>query len=67
MSAAPKYRSDAKGQIAEVKAECVATMRNCIANADSFVLLAEDCECYDEYAQYLTAPELATCFKKARA
>ena len=62
---APKYRADAKGQIAEVKAECVATMRNVIKNSDTFILTAEDCDCYDEYAQYLTAPELAACFKRA--
>ena len=62
---APKYRADAKGQIAEVKAECVATMKNIIKNSDSFILAAEDCDCFDEYAAYLTVPELNACFKKA--
>ena len=65
MESSPKYRADAKGQIAELKAECVATMRNILNTADCFILAAEDCDCYDEYAQYLTGAELVACFKKA--
>jgi len=61
----PKYRADCKGQMKATKDDCVASMRGNIANADCFILLAEDCECYDEYAQYLTTAELSACFKKA--
>lgn len=61
----PKYRDDAKGNIAATKEDCVASMRGNIANSDHFTLAPEDCECYQEYAQYLTEKELAACFKKA--
>lgn len=61
----PKYREDAKGKIPALKAECVDMMRGNIATSDCFTVLPEDCECYDEYSQYLTEKELADCFKKA--
>ena len=62
---APRYRADAKGQIAKIKEECADIMRNQINAAEEFILAAEDCPCYEEYADILTPAELSACFKKA--
>ena len=62
---APRYREDAKGQIATVKAECTDIMRYQVSASEEFILAAEDCPCYAEYADILTAQELTQCFKKA--
>lgn len=66
MRTAPIYRSDIKGQVAEYKRECAECMRNQIATADFFLLLAEDAPAYEEYAVYLTDDELRACFKAAQ-
>lgn len=62
-----KYKADIAGDVAAVKADCVATMRNEIANADIFVLAWEDCEnALREYGELLTEAQLKACFKQAQ-
>ncbi len=64
----PKYRSDVKGQLREVMEDCVALMRGEIREAECFLMSVEDCTtAQKEYGDYLTAAELARCFKRAQA
>lgn len=65
MSKAPRYRADIKGQVADIKRDCLDAMRAGIQHADDFIFTAEDCPCYAEYADYLTARELEQLFQQA--
>ena len=62
----PKYRADAKGNIRGIKADCVATFRGEMAQADALCFEYEDCvNTVVEYADYLTDDEMRACFRKA--
>jgi hypothetical protein len=61
----PKYRQDAKGNIAAIKLDFVSAIRTEIQNGDSFLLKVEDANAFEEYSNYLTLAEMQACFKKA--
>lgn len=63
----PIYRDDIKGQVKQIMADCQAQMAGEIRNSSNFVFLPKDTEAYQEYAVYLTLPELQRCFKAAQA
>lgn len=61
----PMYREDAKGHIAETIRDCVAGMASNIKRADHFIVMAQDCDCYEEFSKVLTDAELDRAFKTA--
>lgn len=61
----PIYRDDVKGKVAAHISECVDCMAGNMRSADYFVIAPEDCDCFAEYAQYLTDAELMRAFKLA--
>jgi hypothetical protein len=63
----PKYRQDAKGNIAAIKQDFVSALRTELANGDSFLLQVQDANAFEEYSNYLTLAEMQACFKKAFA
>lgn len=68
MNTSPKYRADIAGNVAAIKADCVAMFRGEIQQADHFIVAHEDCtSTLGEYSQYLTDAELRACFKKAQS
>lgn len=66
--AAPKYRNEIKGQVAQFIADFQASVAGELSNPENetFLFCHEDAAAYDEYKDYLTESEMRAAFKRAQ-
>lgn len=64
--AAPKYRADIKGEVANYISDFEASCRGEMEHSDDFIFAWQDCRAVEEYQDYLTDKEMAAAFKRAQ-